>query len=104
MKKEYDNERTRLGTTYSDENKEPQLFRVLLHNDEKTPMEFVIEILEKFFFMGRSRAIQHLMEAYRTGKTCCGIYTRDTAATKVSQVVDYVRVKDFSLLCSLEAA
>lgn len=83
---------------------EPSLFHVLLHNDEFTPMEFVIGILEKFFFMDRKKATDVMLEAHQKGKAPCGAFTRDSAETKVSQVIDYARTHEHPLICTMEGA
>ena len=81
----------------------PFLYQVNLMNDDFTPMEFVIGILEKFFLMNRKRATTIMMEAHMKGKASCGVFTKDVAESKVSEVLDYARVHEHPLMCSLEA-
>jgi len=84
--------------------KEPPLYKVVLHNDDYTPMEFVVEVLEVFFGMAREKATQIMLHVHTRGKGVCGIYTRDIAETKVAQVNEYSRQHQHPLLCAMEAA
>lgn len=81
----------------------PRMFRVLLLNDDYTPMDFVIGILKQFFSMPEERAIEIMLEVHKQGKGCCGIYTRDVAETKVQQVNMFSRMNEYPLLCTMEA-
>lgn len=83
--------------------KEPAMYRVLMHNDDFTPMEFVVAVLETFFSMDRIRATNVMYEVHTAGKAICGIFSRDVAETKVDQVMEYARRHDHPLLCSVEA-
>ena len=83
--------------------KRPPMYKVILLNDDYTPMEFVIHILEAFFGMDRERATHVMLNVHTQGKGICGIFTRDIAETKVSQVNDYSRQQDHPLLCTMEA-
>ena len=83
--------------------KRPPMYKVILLNDDYTPMEFVIHILESFFGMDRERATHIMLNVHTQGKGICGIYTRDIAETKVAQVNDYSRQHDHPLLCTMEA-
>lgn len=83
--------------------KEPQLYKVLLLNDDYSPMEFVVEVLEKFFQLPRTKATQVMLEVHTKGKGVCGLFTAEIAETKVSQVNDYAREAQHPLLCSMEA-
>jgi len=84
--------------------KEPSLYQVFLHNDDYTPMEFVVSLLEKIFYMDRRKATEIMMETHIKGKAAVGVYTKDVAETKISQVVDYARSHEHPLICSMEAA
>lgn len=86
------------------ENQEPSLYEIIIHNDDFTPMEFVLGILEKFFCMGRKKATAVMMEAHMQGQARCGIFTKDVAETKITKVIDYARVHEHPLVCSMEAA
>lgn len=83
--------------------KEPQLYKVMLLNDDYTPMEFVVEVLERFFSLNRSKATQVMLEVHTKGKGICGLYTAEIAETKVAQVNDFARDAQHPLLCSMEA-
>ena len=83
---------------------EPALYQVSMHNDDFTPMEFVVSVLEKFFFMDRSKASDIMLEAHKQGKAICGVFTKDVAEMKISQVIQYARQYEHPLLCSMEVA
>jgi ATP-dependent Clp protease adaptor protein ClpS len=83
--------------------KQPAMFSVLMHNDDYTPMEFVVAVLELFFHMDRALATKVMYEVHMTGKAVCGIYTKDVAETRADQVTEYARKHDHPLLCSVEA-
>jgi ATP-dependent Clp protease adaptor protein ClpS len=82
--------------------KQPAMYQVVMHNDDFTPMEFVVAVLELFFNMDRGKATQVMYEVHMTGKSVCGLFSKDVAETKVSQVLDYARRHEHPLLCSLE--
>ena len=82
--------------------KEPIMYQVVMHNDDYTPMEFVVGVLEAFFNMERIAATKTMYEVHNSGKAICGIFSKDVAETKVDQVMDYARMHDHPLLCSLE--
>ena len=84
--------------------KEPPLYQVVLLNDDYTPMEFVVRILEGFFSMGREKATKVMLQVHKNGKGVCGVYTRDVAETKVALVNQYAREHQHPLLCDLEEA
>ena len=80
----------------------PPLYRVLLLNDDFTPMEFVVVVLQKYFSMGRERATQIMLQVHREGMGICGVFTKDVASTKVEQVVSYARQHQHPLACVME--
>lgn len=82
--------------------KKPPMYKVILLNDDYTPMEFVVHILEAFFSMNREKATQIMLNVHTKGKGVCGVYTREIAETKVSQVNDYSRQNEHPLLCTME--
>ncbi len=84
--------------------KRPPMFKVLLLNDDYTPMEFVVLVLETFFRMDREKATQIMLHVHTRGVGVCGVYTRDIAETKVSQVNDYSRSHQHPLMCTMEEA
>jgi ATP-dependent Clp protease adaptor protein ClpS len=83
--------------------KRPPMYKVMLLNDDYTPMDFVVEILEVFFSMSREKATQVMLTVHVQGKAVCGIYTRDIAETKAAQVNQYSRENQHPLLCEIEA-
>lgn len=83
--------------------KPPPRYKVVLLNDDYTPMEFVVEILECFFNMGREQATQVMLAVHTKGKGVCGIFTRDIAETKSAQVNQYARDNQHPLLSEIEA-
>ncbi len=82
--------------------KRPPMYKVLLLNDDFTPMDFVVHILEIYFAMDRHKATQVMLSVHTEGKGLCGIFTRDIAETKVAQVNDYSRQNQHPLLSSME--
>jgi ATP-dependent Clp protease adaptor protein ClpS len=84
--------------------KQPPLYRVVLLNDDYTPMEFVVDVLEKFFAMDRPAATRIMLEVHTKGKGICGVFTYEIAETKVAQVTTYARDNQHPLMCTLEEA
>jgi len=84
--------------------KPPPMFQVMLLNDDYTPMEFVVAVLQKFFGMGREKATQVMLKVHREGRGVCGVYPRDVAASKVEQVTEYSRQHQHPLQCVMEEA
>ena len=82
--------------------KPPPMFKVMLLNDDFTPMEFVVLVLQKFFNMTRERATQVMLKVHREGVGVCGVFPRDVAATKVRQVAAYSRKHQHPLQCVME--
>jgi len=82
--------------------KQPPLYRVLLINDDFTPMEFVVDILETIFGMERTRATQVMLEVHTKGKGVCGVYNFEIAETKVAQVMGIAKQHQHPLLCTME--
>ncbi|HVP08196.1 MAG TPA: ATP-dependent Clp protease adapter ClpS [Burkholderiales bacterium] len=80
----------------------PPLYQVLLLNDDYTPMEFVVLVLQKFFGMNRERATQVMLKVHREGMGVCGVYPHDVASTKVQQVSNYARKHQHPLQCVME--
>ncbi|WP_163937674.1 ATP-dependent Clp protease adapter ClpS [Paraferrimonas sp. SM1919] len=80
----------------------PPQYRVVLNNDDYTPMDFVVEILQHFFSMNLEQATEVMLEIHNKGKGVCGIYTRDIAETKAEQVNQCARANEHPLLCSIE--
>ncbi len=84
--------------------KPPSMYHVVLNNDDYTPMDFVIEILERFFSMDIERAMQVMLKVHYEGKAICGTFTAEVAETKVAQVTMYSRENEHPLLCTMEQA
>ena len=80
----------------------PPLFQVVLLNDDFTPMEFVVEVLRGFFSMDQEQAVQVMLHVHTRGKGVCGVFTREVAETKVTQVNEYSRTHQHPLLCTME--
>jgi ATP-dependent Clp protease adaptor protein ClpS len=84
--------------------KKPPLFRVVLLNDDYTPMEFVVEVLELIFGMDRPKATRIMLEVHTQGKGVCGVFSYEIAETKVAQVSTFAEQNQHPLLCTLEEA
>lgn len=84
--------------------KRPPLYKVLLLNDDYTPMEFVVFVLEHFFGMNREKATQVMLHVHTRGMGVCGVFAKDIAETKVAQVNEHARANQHPLLCTLEEA
>ncbi len=84
--------------------KRPSLYRVVLINDDFTPMEFVVEVLQSIFGMERTRATRVMLEVHTKGKGVCGVYSYDIAETKVAQVSSIAQQQQHPLLCTMEEA
>ncbi|MDX1555596.1 MAG: ATP-dependent Clp protease adapter ClpS [Xanthomonadales bacterium] len=82
--------------------KKPSMYKVLMLNDDYTPMEFVVHVLEQFFGKSHEEATQIMLHVHRRGVGICGVYTYEVAETKVTQVVDYARRHEHPLQCTLE--
>lgn len=80
----------------------PPMFSVLLLNDDYTPMEFVVECIERFFNKSREQATQIMLKVHTEGMAVCGIYPQDIAETKMNQVLSYARDKQHPLRCITE--
>lgn len=83
--------------------KKPPMYRVILLNDDYTPMEFVVEVLMIFFSMTQEQATQVMLAVHTQGKGDCGVFSRDVAETKAAQVNQYSRDNKHPLLCEVEA-
>ena len=82
----------------------PPLWKVVLLNDDYTPMEFVVEVLQVFFTLDREQATVVMLHVHRKGKGVCGVFTREIAETKVAQVTQFARESKHPLLCEMEEA
>lgn len=84
--------------------KPPPRYRVLLLNDDFTPMDFVVQVLELFFHLSREKATQIMLHVHTRGVGVCGVFSRDVAETKVAQVKDFARRHQHPLMCTMEEA
>lgn len=84
--------------------KRPRMYQVILLNDDYTPMEFVVSILEMFFHLDRELAVQIMLKVHTEGRAVCGVFTRDVAETKMSQVNQFSRENEHPLMCEIEPA
>ena len=82
--------------------KPPRMYKVILFNDDYTTMDFVIEVLQRFFEIDRERALQIMLKVHNEGSAVCGIYSRDVAETKVVQVSKFAKQHGHPLRCSME--
>jgi ATP-dependent Clp protease adaptor protein ClpS len=94
--------RTGLVTKTRPKTKKPSLYKVLLLNDDYTPMEFVIHVLEKYFAKGREEATRIMLHVHQKGVGVCGVFTYEVAETKVTQVMDLARQNGHPLQCTME--
>lgn len=82
----------------------PPMYQVLLLNDDYTPMDFVVDVLQRFFGMGREKSTRVMLAVHLEGRGVCGVFPRDTAATKVEMVTSYAREHEHPLQCVMEEA
>jgi ATP-dependent Clp protease adaptor protein ClpS len=92
----------RVGTQTVTRTKKPSLYRVLLLNDDYTPMEFVVYVLERFFQKSQEEATTIMLHVHQNGVGLCGVYTYEVAETKVAQVLDLARRNEHPLQCTME--
>ncbi len=92
----------RAGTQTVTRTKKPSLYRVLLLNDDYTPMEFVVYVLERFFQKSQEEATTIMLHVHQNGVGMCGVYTYEVAETKVAQVLDLARRHEHPLQCTME--
>jgi len=84
--------------------KRPPMYKVVLLNDDFTPMDFVVDVIQSFFALGHDRATQIMLHVHTKGKGVCGVFTFEIAETKVALVNDYSRQNEHPLKCALEQA
>jgi ATP-dependent Clp protease adaptor protein ClpS len=95
---------TSVITKVKPKTKRPNLYRVLILNDDYTPMEFVVLVLQQFFSMSIEDATRVMLQVHQQGVAVCGVFTYEVAETKVTQVVDFARENQHPLQCTLEKA
>lgn len=96
--------RTGVATKTRPKTKKPALYKVLLMNDDYTPMEFVVLVLQKFFRLGTEDATRVMLHVHQKGVGVCGIFTYEIAETKVTQVMDFAKQHQHPLQCLMEKA
>ncbi len=96
------NGKTGLITKTRPKTKRPSLYKVLLFNDDYTPMEFVVHVLERFFNKGQEEATKIMWHVHQKGVGVCGVFTYEVAETKVAQVMDLARQNQHPLQCRME--
>ncbi|WP_459618200.1 ATP-dependent Clp protease adapter ClpS [Bordetella sp. 2513F-2] len=80
----------------------PPMYQVVLLNDDYTPMEFVVKVLQKFFGKSHEEATRIMLQVHHEGRGICGVYPRDIAATRIAQVSQYARARQHPLQCVME--
>jgi ATP-dependent Clp protease adaptor protein ClpS len=90
------------ATTEKPKLKRPPLYKVVLINDDYTPMDFVVDVLRSHFSMNAEKATQVMLKVHTEGKGVCGVFSKDVAETKAAQVNDYAKECEQPLLCSVE--
>jgi len=93
---------TGIATKTRTRTKKPSMYKVLMLNDDYTPMEFVVMVIEQFFGKSHEDAIQIMLHVHQKGVVICGVFTYEVAETKVTQVMDYARKNQHPLQCTLE--
>lgn len=93
---------TGLATRTRPKTKKPSMYKVLMLNDDYTPMEFVVHVLERLFGKNRDEATEIMLHVHQRGVGVCGVYTYEVAETKVTQVMDLARREQHPLQCTLE--
>jgi ATP-dependent Clp protease adaptor protein ClpS len=83
--------------------KKPPMYKVVMMNDDYTPMDFVVTVLEGIFRKTHEEALDLMMKVHKKGATLVGVYTRDVAETKIDQTIEYARMHEYPLQCTLEA-
>lgn len=101
-KKDDDGTGTGVVTKTKPKTKKPSMWRVVLLNDDYTPMEFVVYVLEKFFGLDQQSAVQVMLHVHQKGVGVCGVFSYEVAETKVTQVIDFARVNEHPLQCTME--
>ena len=92
------------GLDLADGGVAPNFYQIVIHNDDYTPMEFVMHILEKFFYMDRRKAAEIMLQAHMQGKAVCGMYSKDVAESKITLVKEHAKQQQYPFNCSMEFA
>ncbi len=91
-----------LATKSRPKTKKPAMYKVLMLNDDYTPMEFVVHVLERFFGKNQEEATRIMLHVHQRGVGICGVFTHELAETKATQVMDLARQNDHPLQCTIE--
>lgn len=83
--------------------KKPRMFKVVMLNDDFTPMDFVVEVLNKYFSMNQEQAVKVMLQVHFDGRGICGVFRFEIAETKAMQVVEYAKTNQHPLQCTIEA-
>ncbi len=102
MSKEFTETLPAPGTVSEEQVKEPKRYKVLLHNDDYTTMEFVVYVLQKVFHKTEAEAMQIMLSVHKNGIGVCGVYTGEVAETKVAMVAGMARKEGYPLKCTME--
>ncbi|OHC80278.1 MAG: ATP-dependent Clp protease adaptor ClpS [Rhodospirillales bacterium RIFCSPLOWO2_12_FULL_67_15] len=102
MRRDDDGPRTGIAVKTRPKTKKPSLYKVLLLNDDYTPMEFVVHVLERLFGKSHEEAIRIMLHVHHKGVGICGVYTYEIAETKAGQVMDLARQQQHPLQCTIE--
>jgi len=97
-------DQTGVATKTQTKTKQPSMYKVLLLNDDYTPMEFVVLVLKRFFRMDMEQATRVMLHVHQKGVGICGVFSYEVAETKVNQVMDFARQNQHPLQCTLEKA
>ena len=101
-KRREDDGDTGLATKTKPKTKKPSMYKVLMLNDDYTPMEFVVHVLKRFFSMDTDEATRVMLHVHQRGVGVCGVFSYEVAETKVNQVMDFARQNQHPLQCTLE--
>ena len=99
---DFGGEDTAVLTRPKSKTERPPMYKVILVNDDYTPMEFVVYILERFFSMPSENAVHLMLKVHQTGSAVVGVFAREIAETKVKQVTEFARANEHPLLCTME--
>ena len=97
-----DNNESDLGVKTRSRSERPPLYRVMILNDDFTPMEFVVHVLERFFGMSSAQAFEIMLTVHKKGLAVVGVFSHEIAETKVTQVMDFARRHEHPLQCTME--
>lgn len=103
-KQEWQDSESWVADEVRNELKPPPMYKVILNNDDYTPMDFVVEVLQKFFSYDLEQATELMLTVHYQGKAICGVFTAEVAETKVAMVNNYAKGNGHPLLCTLEKA